>query len=79
MGQDVVDWDVLNLFFPNSSRDQEIMWLVSSYILYVWETVNIKKKEVKIEKFFGFLTYKFKMQRVTSLGNMIQILNLHCN
>ena len=79
MGPDVDDWDVINLIFPNSSRGREILWLVSTYILYVWETVQYKKKEVKLEKFFGFLTYKFKLQKETSLENIIQILNLHCN
>ena len=48
MGQNVADWDVLNLFFPNSSRGQEIMWLVSTYILFVWERVHIKKQRVKL-------------------------------
>ena len=41
-----------------SSRETEIFWLVSSYVLYVWEMVHIKKLEVKLDKFFGFLTFK---------------------
>ena len=76
----VDDWDILNLFFPNSSRGLEILWLVSTYVLYVWETVNIKKKEVKLDKFFGFLKFKFKMHQADSLGLdqvLIQLLNLH--
>ena len=80
MGPNVSDWDIVNLFFPNSSRGQEILWLVSSYILYVWETVHIKKQEVKLEKFFGFLTFKFKMHQATSVGLdrvLFQLLNLH--
>ena len=80
MGQNVAEWDLINLFFPNSIRSREIMWMVSTYILYVWETVHIKKQEVKLEKFFGFLTFKFKMHNTTSLGlNVVQFLNLHCN
>ena len=67
MAPNVADWDVVNLFFPNSSRGREIIWLVSTYILYVWETVQIKKQEVKLEKFFGFLTFKFKMHQATLL------------
>ena len=80
MGQNVSDWDIINLLFPNSRYVQEILWLVSSYILYVWETVHIKKQEVKMEKFFGFLTFKFKMHQATSLGLdriLVQLLNLH--
>ena len=68
MAPNVADWDVINLFFPNSIRGQEILWLVSNYIFYVWETVSMKKQDVKLEKFFGFLTFKFKMHQVTSSG-----------
>ena len=80
MGPNVTDWDVINLFFPNSSCGQEILWLVSTYVLYVWETVHIKKKEVEPDKFFGFLTFKFKMHQATMLGLdhvLCQPLNLH--
>ena len=75
MGPNVADWDIINLFFPNSSRDREILWLVSTYVLYVWETVHVKKKEVELNKFFGFLTFKFKMHQ-TSLFGLDRVLNL---
>ena len=71
---DVDDWDLLNLLFLNSSRDAEIIWLGSSYVLYVWEMVQVKKLEVKLEKFFGFLTFKYKMHQMTSEH---QLKNLH--
>merc|ERR1711954_513857 len=58
---DVDDWELVNLLFLNSSRDAEITWLVSSYVLYVWEMVYVKKLEVKLDKFFGYLTFKYKM------------------
>ena len=80
MGPNVSDWEIVNLFFPNSSCGQEILWLVSSYILYVWETVHIKKQEVKLEKFFGYLNFKYKMHQATPLGLdrvLSQLLNLH--
>ena len=82
MGSNVTDWDIINLFFPNSSRGREILWLVSNYIIYVWETVSIKKQEVKLDKFYGFLTFKFKMHQAMSVGLdpvLAQILNLHYN
>ena len=80
MVPNVADWDIINLFFLNSSRDREISWLVSTYVLYVWETVHDKKKEVELNKFFGFLTFKFKMHQATLLGLdhvLCQPLNLH--
>ena len=75
MGAGVDDWDLVNLLFLSSSRDAEIIWLVSSYVLYVWEMVYVRKVEVKLDKFFGYLTFKYKMYRATSPDHMI---NLHC-
>ena len=73
-GADVDDWDLVNLMFLNSSRDSEIVWMISSYVLCVWETVYIKKQEVKLDKFFGYLTFKYKMYQETSPD---QLINLH--
>ena len=75
MGAGVNDWELVNLFFENSCHDTEIVWLISSYVLYVWETVQVKRLEVKQDKFFGFLTFKYKMHKATSTD---QPLNLHC-
>ena len=66
MGGRVDDWEIVNLCFEMSSRDAEIVWLVSSYVIYVWEMVHVKKLEVKLDKFFGFLTFKYKMHRAIS-------------
>ena len=66
MRVDVDDWDIVNLLFLRSSRDSEIVWLITSYVSYVWEMVHVKKSEVKLDKFFGFLTFKYKMHRATS-------------
>ena len=74
MGADADDWDLVNLMFLNSSRDSEIVWMISSYVQYVWEMVYIKKQEVKLDKFFGYLTFKYKMNQTTSPD---QLINLH--
>merc|ERR1712208_115529 len=74
MGASVDDGDVVNLLFVNSRHDAEIVWLVSSYVLYVWEIVHVRKVEVKLDKFFGFLTFKYKMHQATSPDHP---LNLH--
>ena len=70
----VDDWEIINLCFVNSNRDAEIVWMISSYVLYVWETVHVKKLDVKQEKFFGFLTFKYKMHQEISTN---QLENLH--
>ena len=65
---------MVNLLYLKSSHESEIVWLVSSYVLHVWETVHVKKLEVKREKFFGYLNFKYKMHQTTSPE---QLLNLH--
>ena len=66
--------ELVNLLFLDSSRDAEIVWLISSYVLYVWETVHTKILEVKFDKFFGYLTFKYKIHQATSPD---QLINLH--
>jgi len=73
MRVDVDDWDVVNLLFPKSSRDSEIVWLITSYVSYVWEMVHVRKSKVKLDKFFGYLTFKYKMHQMTSPDQI----NLH--
>ena len=74
MGGIADDWEIVNLCFVSSRHDTEIVWLVSSYVLYVWEMVHIKKLEVKLDKFFGFLTFKYKMDQAISPD---RLKNLH--
>ena len=74
VGASMDDWDLVNLLYLKSSHDSEIVWLVSSYVLYIWETVHVKRLEVKRDKFFGYLTFKYKMHQTSSPD---QPLNLH--
>ena len=74
MGAGIDDWEIINLFFANSCHDAEIVWLLSLYVLYVWEMAQVKKLEVKLDKFFGFLTFKYKTHQMTS---QFKLKNLH--
>ena len=56
----ILDWDILNLFVPGSDFDMEVVWLVSSYVLYVWDNIFVRDAEVKLEQFFGYLTFKYE-------------------
>ena len=71
--QSATDWEVLNLFLPSSAYDQENVWLISSYVLFVWKNIFIRGAEVKIEQFFGFLTYKYREHQAWSSTKMKQI------
>ena len=60
------DWELINLFFPSSSFDQEVVWLISTYVLFVWENAFMRDADVKQEQFFGFLTYKYREHQLVS-------------
>ena len=60
LGSNIDDWKILNLMFPKSRLDNELIWLVSSYALYVWDSVYVRGAEVRAEQFFGFLRFKYK-------------------
>ena len=71
-GSGVDDWRILNLMFPKSRFETELTWLVSSYVLYVWDSVHARGADVRAEQFFGFLTFKYKelQTRSTVLQNL---------
>ena len=63
----VDDWKILNLMFPKSRLDNELVWIVSSYALYVWDSVYSRGADVREEQFFGFLKFKYKELRTRCL------------
>ena len=54
------NWTLLNLAFPRIQHELEITWLINEYVDYVWSESFQHCGEVSAEKFFGFLTFKFK-------------------
>ena len=69
----VDDWKILNLMFPKSRLDKELIWLVSSYVWYVWDRVYVRGADVRAEQFFGYLRFKYKELRTRS---SVQLENL---
>merc|ERR1712240_635375 len=69
----VDDWKILNLMFPKSKVEKELIWIVSSYIWYVWDSVYVRGTDVRPEQFFGFM--KFKYKELTTRSS-IQLKNL---
>ena len=67
---DIPDWDVLNLFVPASEMEFEVVWLISSYVLFIWDNIFVRSSEVKLEQFFGYLTYKYKKHQILSKHQM---------
>ena len=72
----VDNWKVLNLLFPKSRLDKELVWLISSYVLYVWDSVSTRGAEVRAEQFFGFLRFKYReLQSRSILLENLQMFN----
>ena len=64
VGRDTADWDVINMFFPKSRHDKEIVWMLTHYVLYVWENVHVKESDVKLDQFIGYLKFKYKESQI---------------
>ena len=52
------NWEFINLCFTGSKNEETVVWLIGMYVNYVWMSLN--DSSVEFEKFFGFLTFKYK-------------------
>ena len=59
----ISDWDLLNLFIPNTPFLKEILWMIGTYVSYAWRAIEKGNKGLCVEKFFGFLSFKYKEDR----------------
>ena len=59
------NWELLNLMLPSTQFEQAIVWLISNFVSYVWTVCYNGDSAVKLDKFFGFLTFKYKMDKNT--------------
>ena len=60
--KDIVDSAMLLLRIPKTSVDEEITWLLSEYVRFVWDCVNCEGAgSLSKEKLFGFLTFKYRL------------------
>ena len=57
----VTHQNILLLSFPKTAYENEVMWLVGSYFLFIWTSLQSDgASSVDKKKLFGFLKYKFK-------------------
>ena len=61
------NWELLNFVLPQTQFEQGVLWLIGNYVSYAWEQCHVRNSRVVLEKFFGFLTFKYKSSGV-SLG-----------
>ena len=53
------DSDLLRLFIPPTKNQGEIVWLLSRFVWYVWDKVNVNKSNVRVDKMIAFLRNRF--------------------
>ena len=70
------NWELVNLFLPSTQSEQEIVWLIGNFVWYVWNSLFIRNSEVRLEKLFGYLTFKYKMDKKLSGMRLGQITGL---
>ena len=59
----VSNWELLNLFFPRSGFDKEVLWLIGTTVHKLWiEIFTRDTVRIKDESFFGFLKFKYRQQ-----------------
>ena len=68
--REVSDNDLIRLKFPKSTYNNEIIWLMGSYIYMIWDFI-LRQGVTVIDrgKLFGYLKYKFKSDQ---LGARVQ-------
>ena len=66
-GARVSNWEMINLVLPTSTFENEIVWLVGTYVTRVWEEIFVRGGAgVRAEQFFGFLRFKYRGDQLGS-------------
>ena len=56
--------DITSYQFPSSCYDDEIVWLLSTYLEKIWRELKYNdERSFNKEAFFGYLKFKFKMEK----------------
>ena len=57
----VSDWSLIHYFAPRNDYENETVWLIGNFIAKAWKELQGNNvAQLKDERFFGFLKYKFK-------------------
>ena len=56
------DWQLLNLDFPSNNQENQITWLISTFVDLVWtEFIHTQNGLLDLGKVFGYLTFKYRL------------------
>ena len=58
------NFDLLSLRFDRNLFENEIVWLISSYVSEIWRIFRRNEQNVQKEKLFGFLKYKYRKNQM---------------
>ena len=61
----VSDQCLISLDYPSSKFENEIIWILGSYLLYVWQSLHSEgASSIERKKLFGFLKFKYKASQL---------------
>ena len=72
------NWELINLRFPILEKENEVVWLIGTYVEGISERIYRRKQNtINSAEFFGWLNFKYKMANFGARPNVDDILGLH--
>ena len=72
-----LNFDLISLRFDRNLYENEIVWLISSYVSEIWRIFNRRNEQnVQKEKLFGFLKYKYRKNQMGARLKLQEIQDL---
>ena len=62
----VANMDILTLNFPKNDKENCCIWLVGTYMDWIWKATTSKKFRQRKEELFGYLKFKYKVDQLGS-------------
>ena len=71
--QNVTDSDLILLRFPKSRYENEMSWLVGSYVQHVWQLLNSEGVSmIDRGQLFGYLKYKYRVDQLGARKEFVE-------
>ena len=68
--------EVLSLKFSAAKENRTIVWLIGSYVTEVWRIIKHEGSHINKEKFFGYLKFKYRSERLRNESSLCDISEL---
>ena len=62
----VANMDILTLNFPKNDKENCCIWLVGTYMDWIWKATTSMKFRQRKEELFGYLKFKYKVDQLGS-------------